>query len=68
MYRRNRRDLMITKEQPHVIDRPPPQLQQMRYEAPVQPPQIRPHRDQRPGHPVLLARYQLYSTALQSKI
>ena len=51
MYRRNRRDLMITKEQPHVIDRPPPQLQQMRYEAPVQPPQIRPHRDQGPGHP-----------------
>ena len=43
---------MITKEQPHVIDRPPPQLQQMRYEAPVQTPQIRPHRDQQaPGHP-----------------
>ncbi len=49
MYRRNRRDLIITKEQPHV--RPPPQLQQMRHEAPVQPPQIRPHRDQGPGHP-----------------
>ena len=50
--RRNRRDLMITKEQPHVIDRPPPQLQQMRYEAPMQPPRIRPQRDQQgPGHP-----------------
>ena len=50
MYRRNRRDLMITKEQPHVINRPPPQLQQMRYEAPVQTPLIRPQRDQQgPG-------------------
>ena len=51
MYRRNRRDLMITKEQPQLINRPPPQLQQMRYEAPVQPPLIRPKRDQQgPGH------------------
>ena len=51
MHRRNRRDLMITKEQPHVINRPPPQLQQMRYEAPVQPPLIRPQSDQQgPGH------------------
>ena len=51
MYRRNRRDLMITKEQPHVINRPPPQLQQMRYEAPVQPPLVRPQCDQQgPGH------------------